>query len=106
MVWYHVPQCPCFVVIATALPHANILSNRYLHMIDVSPIPDGFEYTVCKAKDHDILHSFLAKVMIDAINLTLTQYFPDFMVKGKSGFEITPEGFLNNDPPPVAIFLT
>ena len=42
---------------------------RNLYMIDVVAIPQRLEHRIGKAKYENVLHRFLAEIMIDAIRL-------------------------------------
>lgn len=42
-----------------------------LHVVDVVPVPSCAEELVSKSKNEDVLHHFLAQVMIDTVQLVL-----------------------------------
>ncbi len=66
------------IKLATML-HTDLFCNGDLHMIDVIPIPQRLEDRIGKTRHEDILDRFLAQVMIDAIDLLLTEDLVDFL---------------------------
>src|SRR3546814_14953846 len=54
------------VVEAAATLHAELLGHGDLHVVDVPAAPQRFEEGVGEAEIQQVLHSLLAKVMVDA----------------------------------------
>ena len=104
MVGHHVPQRPGLIVVTAALSHADIFGNGYLHVVDVAAVPYRFKDTIGKAEYHDVLHRFLAEVVVDAVYLAFFQRFLDFPVEGARGIDVVSKGFFDNNPPPVSVF--
>src|SRR5579871_2458621 len=74
-------------------------------MVHITAIPDWLEDAVGEAKDQEVLHRFLAEVMVDAINLALLEDLPEFTVERAGGVQVVAERFLHDDPAPAPVFL-
>src|SRR5579871_5062820 len=105
MVRDHVAQSARLFIVKATLFDTNSFSHRDLNVINIAPVPDWLENAVPETKHHDVLDCFLAQVMIDAIDLPFVQRLRNFTVQSFGGVEIAPEGFLDDDPPPLAILL-
>src|ERR1700730_10290300 len=86
--------------------HAQGLGYRDLHVIDIAAVPYRLENTVGKSKNEDILDGFLAEIMIDAINLLLSQHLKKLSVEIFRGLQIVAKGLFDHDPPPLSRLLT
>ena len=93
-----------FVVRATTL-NTNRFGIGNLDVIDVLPVPDRLEDSVCKTKDDQILDSFFSQIVVDSVNLVFIKHGSDFSVKLSSGIEVCTEGLLDDDPCPVVFVL-
>src|SRR6266487_4367896 len=71
MVLYHIAHSACFFIISTATFHTEVLRHGDLYMVNIAPVPYRLEDAVSQAKDQDILHSFFAQVVVDAVDLLL-----------------------------------
>ena len=71
MVRHHVAQRAHRVVIAATPSDCERFRNGDLHVIDVVAIPNRLEQSVGKTQHQNILHRFLAEIMVDAENLIL-----------------------------------
>ena len=56
MALYHVSQSPCPIVEFPSDLNACHLTVGDLHMVDVIPVPQGFQQQVGEAENEDILH--------------------------------------------------
>ncbi len=83
---------------------AELLVDGDLHMIDMVAIPDRLEHAVGKAQHQDVLHRFLAEVVIDPIDLVLVDDLEQFAVQDFRRGKISPERLFNHQPPPCAAF--
>ena len=82
------------IVIAAAPLHPESFRHRDLHMVDVTPVPDGFEDAVCEAEYQDVLDGFFPQIMIDAIDLPLFQHLSDIAVQRSCAIpDRCPNGF-------------
>src|SRR5205085_1657430 len=84
----------------------NILGDRDLHMVNIAPVPDWLENAVPEPEHENVLHRFFSKVVINRIDLRFTENFGDVCAKCAGRIEIAAEWLLNDDAPPMAIFLT
>ncbi len=75
MVRHHVAQRAGGVVEAAAMADADLFIDRDLHMVDVIAVPDRLEHAVGEAQHQDVLHRFLAEVMIDPVDLVFGRGF-------------------------------
>src|SRR6266550_1628434 len=96
----HVADHAGFVVITAAALNANGLGVGDLDVIDVLAVPERLENTVGKPKHQQVLNSFFAEVMIDAINLVLFKNSSQFVVQCAGALEIVTKWFLNDDARP------
>ena len=98
----HIAQTAGVFVVASAAFDADAFGDRNLHVIDVAPVPDGFEDAVGEAEDQDVLDGFLAEVVIDAVGLRFLDYGGDLAIQGLCRFQIAAKWLLNNDASPAA----
>jgi hypothetical protein len=75
MVLHHIANRPRFFIVGSTTLNANVFSNCDLDMIDITPVPDWLEDTICQTEDQDILYRLFAKIVVDAVDLFL---FKDF----------------------------
>ena len=101
----HVPQCAGSIEVSAALFHADGFSIRDLHMIDVTPVPDGLEDGIVEPKHHNILYGFFPQVVIDTVNLILLHYSFDLAVQRLGRFQIVAERLLDHNAPPPPVLL-
>ena len=80
MILQHVAHGAGMVVIAAPLLDAEGLGHRDLHMIDMAAAPDGLEQSVGKTQRHEVLHGFLAEVVVDPINARFGEDVTDGLV--------------------------
>src|SRR6266852_5971861 len=83
----------------------ELFRHRDLHVIDVIAVPDRLEQSIGETQHEDVLHRFLAEIMIDAVNLMLVENLEQLLVEAASGSEIGAERLLDDDAPPRAILL-
>ena len=69
-------------------------------MVDIISVPDGLEDAVGKPEDQQVLHRFLAKVMVDAVHLLFVEHRHHLSVELAGGLQVHAEGLLNYDPHP------
>ena len=70
-------------------------------MIDVAAVPDGLENPVGKAKSQNVLDSFFAQVMINAIDLVLGDAAQQLLVQRLCRLQIVTERLFYDYPAPV-----
>ena len=101
----HIAQRASLVVIPSALLDSQRFGHGDLHMVDVPPVPDGFEDSVRKAEDQDILHRLFAQIVVDAVNLIFRQDLSNIAVELARRIQIPSERLFDDDPPPVSVGL-
>ena len=69
VVLHHIAHGTRFIVISATPANTYNFRDSDLNMINILRVPKWFEQQVTKAHGHQILHSFFAKVMINAIDL-------------------------------------
>ena len=71
MVLYHIAHGTCLVVELPATRHAYGFGHCDLHIVDVLVVPKRLKKGIGKAQRQQVLHCFLAQVMINTIDLLL-----------------------------------
>ena len=91
---------PAAIVIPGAMAHIHGLGHRDLDVIHIAAVPDRLEDGIGKAEEQDILRSFLAQVMIDAVDLAFVKNGMHCLVEFLRRGQISAKGFFDDDPPP------
>ncbi len=73
-------------------------------MVDVSPVPDRFENPICKAENQNVLNSFFAQVVVDAVDLLFIQHLANLFVQFFRRIIIASKWFFNDYAPPAVFF--
>ncbi len=68
------------VVVSASLFHAYRFGHGNLNVIDVAPVPDRLEDSVCEPECQNILYGFFSEVMIDPVNLAFIHHFEKLLV--------------------------
>src|ERR1035437_5985341 len=100
MVLDHVRQRARFLVIRAAPLDADGFRRRNLHVVDVTPVPQGLENPVAEPECQDVLHSLLAQVVVDAVNLGFVEHLVDLAAQFARAGQIVSERLLHDEPPP------
>ena len=103
MILHHVAQRAGVVVITAAMLHAHGFGDGDGHIINVATIPDRLEERIGKTKRQNVLHRFLAEIMINPKNLGFLETGGENGVQGARRFQIVADGFLDHDPRPFAV---
>src|SRR5262245_23447928 len=72
-------------------------------MVHIAPIPDWLENRIGETENHDVLHRFLAEIVVDAINLPLVQRFVHLSVELLRGLQIRAKRFLDDYSSPIFV---
>ncbi len=80
VVLHHVAHRPGVVVVAATVLHAQGLADGDLHVVDVRRAPDRLEQRVGEAQGHQVLHGFLAQVVVDAEHAGFVEHPADGLV--------------------------
>ena len=81
MVLEHVADDAGRVVVAGAAADVDFLGHGDLHVVDVVAVPDRLEDRVGEPQHEQVLHRFLAEVVIDAVHLPLAEHGVDGLVE-------------------------
>jgi hypothetical protein len=103
---HHIADGACFLKISAATAHADVFAHGNLHVLDGLTIPQLLEDGVGETEHHNVLHRFLAEIMIDAQHLPLTRVLHQLSIEFAGGLQIVPERFLHHHALPkwVALF--
>ena len=74
MILDHVSHCACFFIVAAAAFDAERLGDGDLHVIDVRAVPQRLQQNVGEAQRHEILHRFLAEIVVDAEDIAFEKH--------------------------------
>ncbi len=97
MVLDHVAHGAGFFVVIAASLDAERLRDGDLHVIDVRAVPQRLQQDVGEAQRHEILHGFLAEVVIDAENISFEEYRADHIVDGRGALAVFADRLLDDD---------
>ena len=93
----------CFVIPCPVLD-AKGLCSRDLYVIDVPPVPEGFEYGICEPQHQNVLDRFLGKIVIDPKNLVFLETLVQRSLQSHCRWQVSAKGLLNYNPrEPVAV---
>lgn len=81
MILKHITQDAGGVVVPSPAAQADLFGDGDLDVVDVVAVPEGFENSVGKAKNQQVLYGFFAQVVIDAVNLFLVKYVMNIVVE-------------------------
>jgi hypothetical protein len=98
----HIPQDPGGIVIAGPGPNAFGLRHGDWHMVNIVVVPDGFKARVGEAEDQHVLDRLFPQVVIDAVELLLTDDLEQLAIQRTCGHGIMPKRLFDNNPPPAA----
>ncbi len=91
MVLDHVPHGSGLFVVRAPVLHAEVFGDGDLDMVDVAPVPDGFEEGVGETECEDVLYGLLPEVMIDPVDLGFVERGEERLVEFVRGIEIVAE---------------
>ncbi len=97
MVLHHVAHRPGVVVVAATVLHAKGLVDADLHMVDVRRAPDRLEQRIGEAQGHQVLHGFLAQVVVDAEHPRLVEHPADGLVDRPRRVQRMAQRFFQHD---------
>ncbi|HJK95713.1 MAG TPA: hypothetical protein RMF84_00745 [Polyangiaceae bacterium LLY-WYZ-14_1] len=98
MVLNHIPNHTRLVVESAAPFDPEAFRHRDLNVLDVISIQNRFQKGIGKAEVQDVLHRFLAQVVIDSEDVLLRQSFREKPVELRRALEVPAEGLLYDDP--------
>ena len=74
MVLDHVSYRARFFIVAATAFDAERLGDGDLHVIDMRAVPQRLQENVGEAQRHEILHRFLAEIVVDAEDIALEKH--------------------------------
>ena len=101
MGYHHVPVRPGLLVEATALPDRERLRHVDLDVLDVLPVPDGFEQTIGEPERQDGLRRLLPEEVIDTEHLILAERAVHDPVEVPGARQVGAERLFHDDPGPI-----
>ena len=103
MILDDVSQRAGFLVKRPAALHAQCFRHRDLDVIDEVAVPHRLENAVGKAEDQQVLHRFLAEVMVDAEDLALVKHRVHLVIQFARRIQVMPEGLFDDTTRPAAV---
>ena len=103
VVLHHVAQRAGFLVITAAVAHAEFFADGDLHVVHGFAVPQPLENGIGKAEHQNVLHRFLAEIMVNAADLLLVGVAGQLGVEGARGGEVVAERLLDDEPLPAVL---
>ena len=103
MILHHIPHHAGRIVVIGAGAHRYGLRHRYLHVVHVVPVPYRLEDGIGEPQNQQVLHRFLAQVVVDAEYLVFLEHVVHRAVQLLGGLFILPERLLNHHAPPAVL---
>jgi len=100
MVLHHIAHRARLVIIRPAPVHRHGFRHGDLHMVDIFGLPQRFEQDVGKAHRHQVLHGFLAQIMVDPVNLRFGEMLGQHRIQRTRRDQIASERLFHHDPAP------
>mmetsp|Transcript_9038 Transcript_9038/g.25336 ORF Transcript_9038/g.25336 Transcript_9038/m.25336 type:complete len:544 (-) Transcript_9038:129-1760(-) len=100
VVLHDVPDDAVVVEVAPAALGAEVLAEDDLHVADELPVPQGLEHEVAEAQHDEVLHQFLAQVVVDAVDLLLREVLPERAAELGAALAVAAEGLLHDHARP------
>ena len=97
VVLHHVTQRAGGVIESAAFFDADFLGNRDLDIGNRFPAPQRLKQRVAKAQGKQVLHRWLAQIMIDSENLVFGQHARHRLVDGTVRRQVVPQWFFQHD---------
>ncbi|MCY1173104.1 hypothetical protein D9M73_132550 [compost metagenome] len=97
VVLQHVANSPGAIVVGTAVFYAQCLANADLDMVDLVVAPHRLQQGIGKTQGHQVLHGFLAQVVVDAEHLSFFEYRANGFIDGSGGFQGMADRFFQHD---------
>ena len=103
MILHHVAQRSRVVVIAAAVLDAHRFGHGDGHIVNAATVPDWLEKRIGKAECQNVLHRFLAQIMINPENLGFLEIGGEDGIQGQGGFQVIADWFLHHNPCPFPV---
>src|SRR4029453_9146333 len=96
MILNHIANGASLVVETSPTLDTEIFGHRDLDALDVVAIPKRLDKRVRKAKDHEVIHRPLSKVVVDAKNIFFSKRTKQNLIQLTRGFEVVPKRLFDN----------
>ena len=103
VILHHVAQRSGVIVITAAVLDAHGFGDGDGHIINVATIPDRLEERIGKTKGQNVLHRFLAEIVINPKDLRFVEAGGEDGIQGARGFQVVADRLLDHDPRPFPI---
>src|SRR6266702_804778 len=100
VVLYHVTDSPGLLVVLCPRADAQTLSSPNLYMVNVLCIPERLKDPISEAECQQILYSLFAHIVVNTVDLILTEHTAYLAVELLCGGQVASKGFFNNDARP------
>ena len=97
MVLQHVAQCAGAFVVIGAGGDADILGHGDLHVVDEVAVPQRLNQGIGEAEHQQVLHGFLAKIVVDAEHLLLVEMLMQDAIQQTGALDILAERLFDDD---------
>ena len=105
MILHHVAQ-GAGVIVEGAAPslHADRFRDGDLHVIHMFAVEERLEDGVAEAKRQQVLHRFLAEIMVDPVDLIGPKKAQEVAVEGQRAGKVVAERLFDDDARPGTVF--
>src|ERR1019366_950142 len=103
MILHHVAQSSGVVVITAAMFDAHRFGDGDGDIVNVAAVPERLEQRIGKTKGQNVLHRFLAEIVINPKDLRFVKAGGENGVQGAGRFQVVADRLLDHDPRPFAI---
>ena len=100
MVLDNVPGGAYPVIISCAASDADIFSHSDLNVADIIRIPYRLKHHIGETQRQEVLHSFLAEIMVNTEYRVWVEHFRHNAVEFPRTRQVAPERLFNNNAPP------
>ena len=96
VVLHHVADGAISVVVTGPAIYADGLGDGDLHMIYMVVVPQGLEDHIGETQRHQVLHRFLAEIMIDPVDLRFIEDLGKLCIDGAAGCAVMAKRFFHH----------
>src|SRR5690625_225708 len=97
MILNHISERARLIVVPASVLYIYCFGDRYLDIVDVISIPEGFKDSIRKPEGQNILHRLFAQVVVDPKNVTLFKVSRQVSVKSSCTFKVPAKRLFNHE---------
>src|SRR5690625_774991 len=97
MILNHISERARLIVVPASVLYIYCFGDRYLDIVDVISIPEGFKDSIRKPEGENILHRLFAQVVVDPKNLTLFKVSRQVIIKSSCTFKVPAKRLFNHE---------